>query len=440
MKALNQSQNTFEKNSFILFVMMMFTNVCNYLFQIITGRLLTVEEYALENTLLSLLTICCIPGSVLSLIAVNYAAKASLGTGDFGMPEVIRLLGRFISVVTAFLFIAALLGAGRISAFFGIEDARYLVFLFFLAAASLLHQSVYSIQQGMQKFARMGIQNLLLTLGKLVIGCMLILAGWNVYGVLTGILLGTAAAVLYGMKPVRRHVKEAFLQSGRPDLRDMGIGEYTAGAVVIQCCMVVFTNGDMLLMKYYFSDTQAGIYSSAMVIGKIAMYVSSAAAAALFPAVVEMEARGEDSRKVLAKAFYYGGGACLACQTGMLVFGREVIGLLFGQKYLESIRYLPAVCFFVAPLTFVTMLMNYFLARSLVRIFAVTMLLGLAACMILTAFYHETMEGVMGICGGVLWCLFLFHLVFILSDRPKRKEGSAYDEKNINHHSCAGDQ
>lgn len=402
---------------------MMLTNICNYFFQMITGRLLSVEAYALENTLLSLLTLCCMPGSVLSLIAVNYASRASLGTGRIGMAAVIRLLSRFLFVITVLLLSAGLLGAEWVSAFFGIEDARYLIFLFLLAAASLLHQSVYSILQGMQEFARMGMQSLLLTLGKLVIGCGLILAGWNVYGVLTGILLGTAAAVIYGMKPIRRYVKEAFLQVGRPDFQDMGIGKYVTGAVVIQCCMVMFTNGDMLLMKYYFSDTEAGIYSCAMVIGKIAMYVSSAAAAALFPAVVEMETGGEDSTKVLAKAFLYGGGACLACQAGMLLFGREVIGLLFGQKYVESIRYLPAVCFFVAPLTFVTMLMNYFLARSLVRTFAATMFLGLAACLVLTACYHETIEGVMGICGAVLWCIFLFHLILLLSGRAKREAG-----------------
>ena len=33
----------FEKNSFMLFVLMMSANVCNYLFQIIMGNLMEVE-------------------------------------------------------------------------------------------------------------------------------------------------------------------------------------------------------------------------------------------------------------------------------------------------------------------------------------------------------------------------------------------------------------
>ena len=43
---MKKTGREFEKNSFMLFVLMMSANVCNYLFQIIMGNLMEVEQYA----------------------------------------------------------------------------------------------------------------------------------------------------------------------------------------------------------------------------------------------------------------------------------------------------------------------------------------------------------------------------------------------------------
>lgn len=67
---------------------------------------------------------------------------------------------------------------------------------------------------------------------------------------------------------------------------------------------MAYTNGDMFLVKYYFDDTTAGIYSSVMVLGKIAMYISAAIIAALFPMVVEKVSRGEDTLHCLYNFFF----------------------------------------------------------------------------------------------------------------------------------------
>ena len=54
MNKVIDKSNSFEKNSMIVFMLTMTANVCNYLFQIIVGKLFSVEDYAQVNTVLAI--------------------------------------------------------------------------------------------------------------------------------------------------------------------------------------------------------------------------------------------------------------------------------------------------------------------------------------------------------------------------------------------------
>ena len=55
----------FEKNSLILFILMMVSNVCNYIFQITVGNMMTVEDYGIVNTVLGIVGILTIPTTII---------------------------------------------------------------------------------------------------------------------------------------------------------------------------------------------------------------------------------------------------------------------------------------------------------------------------------------------------------------------------------------
>ena len=80
MKLLNKEKNSFEKNSILLFVLMMGGNVCNYLFQIVAGNLMEVESYAQVNTVLAIVSVLSIPTTIITMICARYIAlNTSIG-------------------------------------------------------------------------------------------------------------------------------------------------------------------------------------------------------------------------------------------------------------------------------------------------------------------------------------------------------------------------
>lgn len=97
-------------------------------------------------------------------------------------------------------------------------------------------------------------------------------------------LIGTILTILYclcNLKSFFRELKKTKI-SENVFVDCKALLKLMISTVVVQLCINFMTNGDILLVKSLFDDTQTGLYSSAMVIGKIAMYVSGAVVAARF--------------------------------------------------------------------------------------------------------------------------------------------------------------
>lgn len=406
MKKLYNKIGSFEKDSIVLFILMMVSNVCNYLFQIVTGRLLSLEDYATVNTLLSLLTIFSVPNAIIALVSAHFFA----GEENKAHKSVIKLLVCLVMIISVIVFLIGLLLSDYIVESFRLDSRNYVVYIIFLSIISIINFAIKGILQGIQKFFQYGVDSVIIAVGKLALSCIFICLGWRMFGVLTAIMTGTLLAIIYDLlsiKPILKNVPES-PKSVKHTSKDFV--RYAFWVVMAQGSMIAITNGDMLLVKYFFNDKEAGVYSSAMVIGKIAMYVASAVVATLFPLVTVKKKKGEDTRGLLKRAFLYGGGMCLICVAAFLTVGNWIIGVLFGERYLHAIYYLPAVCVFVVPVTFLTILMNYLLALDKAEFFAITSFIAMIGCILMARFFHESIMSVMSICGGILMLVFLLNI------------------------------
>lgn len=402
MNSVKSKNKNFELNSMVLFIFMMGTNVCNYLFQIVTGRLLSVNDYGTINTLMSLIVYFSIPNSIISLIAARYIALYRGMDNSGRISSVIRLLLKCCIVITLIIALVGLVFARPIAAVFHLET-RFLVYgCAVIAIVNVSAATMYGILQGLQLFLPYGIQGIVNAVCKLGGSVLLILLGYKAWGVIAAMVIGAVLTVLYCAFHIRGYLASAVRYKGENVVDFREFCHFALGMVIAQSSITALTNGDILLVKALFDDTTAGTYSSAMVIGKIAMYVSTAVVAALFPTVVEEHSKGNDTGKLFKKALLYGGGSSIVMALGMNLLGKYVIGILFGQKYLEGIVYLPAVCLFVVPLTFLTVIMNYILAIDWVRFFAISVLLSAVVILGLVGLFHTGVTQVMTVCGIVL--------------------------------------
>lgn len=189
------------------------------------------------------------------------------------------------------------------------------------------------------------------------------------------------------------------------------------------------TNGDILHVKAYFDDTQAGLYSSASVIGKIAHVCIYGDCGNTFPNGGGKHQKGESTEKLFWKAMLYGGGMAVICAVSMVLFGKLVISLLFGERYMQAIHILPAVCVYVVALTFITIMMNYLLAIDRVKVFGTVMVTALAAVIVLSVWFHESVVQLMTMTGCVLLVAFVVNFLYLQYIRYNSKKKN--EEKKV---------
>lgn len=421
MKLLNSEKNSFEKNSMLLFVLMMSANVCNYLFQIIMGNLMEVEQYAQANTVVSLVGVLSIPTTIITMISARYIALNASNEERGYIRSVITLVLKFAMGVGLVLTAVILILLNKITSLFALESRCYVIGALVITVANLCYSITSGTLQGLKKFFQYGMQSILIAIGKLIFSIVLVMIGWKVYGIIVAILIGTLLAIVYGVHYMKKYVwkKNGWVTEHGIDLKEFM--HYSIGTIVAQGCVIALTNGDILLVKAYFNDTEAGLYSSASVIGKIAMYVSTAIVATLFPMVVEKHQKGENTENLFRKAMLYGGGMAVACASGMLLFGKLVIGMLFGERYLQAINILPAVCIYVVALTFITVMMNYLLAIDRVKVFGTVMVVSLVTIIVFSVWFHESVTQLMTMAGCILLVAFGLNFLYLRHIRYSTK-------------------
>ncbi|HKM01637.1 MAG TPA: oligosaccharide flippase family protein [Sedimentibacter sp.] len=417
------NKNEFERSSLNLFALMMLANACNYIFQIVMGNMLTVEEFGSMNTLLSLFTIFSVPTTIITLISARYIAIFDTTHNKEGLYKTLK----FLIALTAGIMLLVLLGgislSGVLTSSLKLNNQFYIIAVVILASVGFLRSIANGVLQGTKKFVPYGIQNFLVMIGKLIFSCLFVWMGYRLYGILTAMGLAMVLSFCYAIFYIRDYLTEmSHSNTTAYQLEYKDMFRFIAGTVCAQCCIELISNSDMLLVKRYFTETEAGTYSSAMVIGKIAMYLSTAIITALFPLVVEAKAKNKATTRLLGKAIAYGGGAALVCSAGLSIFGKLIINLLFGERYSSAINMLPWVSLFIVPLTLVVIVMNYTVALGKTFVFAASSFTGVALIYLLVIQFHSSIRNVMIIFSVVLSIVFIINMIYLLLCNRKLEE------------------
>ena len=173
------------------------------------------------------------------------------------------------------------------------------------------------------------------------------------------------------------------------------------------------TQMDMVLVKYYFTEQEAGYYAAASILGKAMMYLSGAISLALFPIAAEEHSRGKDSAGLLFQAV---GLTILVCIVGALfyfIFGEWIITLLYGESYESAGKILKYFGIAIAPMGVIIVAEHYLIARG--RVLFVYLFIVMAPLQfMMVALFHNSLLIVLLVVGivGLLHAVLGFGLLW----------------------------
>lgn len=379
------------RHSFIVFVFTHAASAANLLFQMVMGWNLSIAEYGVLSSMLGLMMVIAMPMMAIQNTLAHF-------TGNFikeGKTGNIRILARQwtnrILLISIPLLIGLLVLRNPLSSFFHLATPWPLILVGLALFVSIFGPVFAGVLQGMQAFVLMGLPGLAGGFVRLGFGVLFV---WIVAPhALSGLSAHTVGAL--GMTALfflfyRRNVP----QSGQTRSVLERSDKYFWASLAALFSFAVLMYIDVVLVKHYFKNPEDyGLYARASMIGKTLIFLVQPIAGAMFPKVVS---RGNLTD---GQTFTFFRSLGLA---GLIVAGGVALCSLFPQIPLlilfrdhapapDMIALVRMVCWAMAPLGLVFILMNFELAQHRL------------ACAIPLALCAAVFVGGVALCHGSLW-------------------------------------
>ncbi|MDA8310997.1 MAG: glycosyltransferase, partial [Actinomycetota bacterium] len=297
--------------------------VSNFVFHVVSSRLLGPSYYGGLGALLNVLTLLAVPLGAVQLAVTQAVVRRR----EQGRPSPIgRLTGQGA--------LGGLLGAGVLvavapvlSGFLHLHSALAVLVL----AAWLPLASAGSVLQGALigelRFKPVALASFLgggpVRLG---LGAALIFVGGGVAGAIGATVGAQTVTTLLLVKAARASLSKGSDQLQAP-LSDTAVSVLALGGYT------VLTGIDTFLAQHFLAAVSAGQYAAAATAGHVALFLPGAVVMVAFPQLAEGRGRSARSRTALGQAFVFTSALGLAAAGVLVLFAPRVVEILFGRAY-----------------------------------------------------------------------------------------------------------
>ncbi|MDV7186821.1 sugar isomerase [Lutibacter sp. TH_r2] len=302
----------------------------NYIYNLLLGRILGPAEFSDAAILITFLLVLSFVGMTFQIVTAKYAV---LFTSDK-----LQLFLKLITKYSVFIGITV----GLLIAFFHKELQT--VFhtqtssMFWIFAIGLPLYFIMSVNrgyyQGKDLLGKLSITYQSEMISRLVItlGAVLLLP---FIPSSIAISIGIVASFIFGLFPFEKRISKPSvislkkLEESKPILIFFGLTAF------YELTQILINNSDIILVKHYFDNEQAGLYASLALIGRVVYFVAWMFVMLLLPKVIQLKKQGENTLPILLKYVGYILILSTFIVTFTWLFPEFVVQIMFGKQYLS---------------------------------------------------------------------------------------------------------
>ncbi|MBT3514606.1 MAG: oligosaccharide flippase family protein [Nitrospina sp.] len=377
----------FIRNNIIILAFFNSASVFNYLFQVVVGRSISTIDYGIFNSLFAMVSIFSAPVSILHIVFSRFIVNLSLS----GMGKVKTLLVKSFKIMLVFsgvILLSGIVAIPLIKDFFHIEEATPILLLLATICFSLLFPIPFAILEGLHRFTRLGIGSgcspLTRFLGALLFVTVL---GWGVNGALLTASVASAFTLAFGIWSLKDILKSS--SESLPDGMFRDMARYSGPVLIATTMTMVLGNIDISLVRHYCTPEEAGLYATAAILGRIALFLPSTLLTVLFPSIAKARELGEKDKYLLWTSLSLTAFLALAVVLLFNLWPEQLISLFLGDKHREAASLLKIISIAMGILSLANVIVSYSLARSNYD-FLFPLVAGVILMIILILNYHDT--------------------------------------------------
>jgi O-antigen/teichoic acid export membrane protein len=259
---------------------------------------------------------------------------------------------------------------------------------------------------GMEKFGWFSAVSIAGGLVKLLLVLLFLSLGYGIAGALGAFLAVTVVSIALFYIPLR----EYFI-FGREE-KGAGFNKffiYLFPIAISLFCFNTLVSSDMVMVKYYFSPTDAGLYSLAQMAGKIFLFLPGAISIVMFPRTSGLHAKKLDTTGTLKKSLLYSIGLCGIAAIFYNLWPQFCLVLLTGKAAFESILLGRLFSLSMSFYSLLSLMILYFLSKNDLRFIGWLVIFTFLQVIAVKLFHNTLFQVQLVLCVNAV-LLFIIHL------------------------------
>ncbi len=361
----------------------------NYIYHPILGNLLPVASFGEVEVLYSMYNIFGIFLFAFSSVIIHVTANTE---NEEERNTVLGTIARIALIVSVGASVVVAATSPLLERVFKFESP-----LPFIVLALLLPFATYvffgaATFQGKKEVRPYAMGNGLVSLFRLIFGAILVVVGFKVLGVMFAFLAAQMLAALYVFSLLRKKVSVLHAKQTTEEEKARLKKEVRYGVMVFvaNLSVILFSNGDILTVKYFFSPDVAGLYSGISTIGNI-IYFAMTPVSAVLLASVKLKSTVSENKRILLITLgittVFGGLCWLLFATSHGI----IIPLALGKKFTSFSPYLSQVALVMALAGVYNVTLMFFLALRKKFVFFPA-IFSAALLFVLIALRHQNID------------------------------------------------
>lgn len=396
----------------------MVANIFNYFYNLSMGRMLSVAEYGILASLISLFSIFVVFGTTITMVFSKFTASfMAKDKGEF-VGILLRRGTITIGGISLFVTIILTIFSSYISQFLNIKESILITIVALALFFNFLGAVLHGILQGLLKFVTFSLVYIVMSTAKFLIGVGLVFLGFKIFGAVFAILIAGILGYIISLIPLRKHL--LIHKSDHLTLQNLHreLSTYALPVLLSTIGLTALVSIDVILVKHYFLPVNAGQYGALSLMGRTIFFVVNPIIFVFFSVIAHKREKKEKLFKTIIAASIIIGIPSLFLLTIYFFFPSLVLRIFFPAKeYLVLSSYLGLFSVFIVFYTFSHFLTSFYLSIGKTRVFAFVLLATLFEIIYIIFFHKTIMQIVLGLIGISFFFLVSLILFYLFSKK-----------------------
>jgi O-antigen/teichoic acid export membrane protein len=384
-------------------------NVFNFLFNLFMSRNLSISEYGILASIVSVIGLPGVAANAIVPIVVSFAGEY------FAKGQTDMLRGLYLKITKIVLIIGVIFFAcfwffiPEIKTFFHIQNPAILfvtdtvIFLTFLAIIN------NGFLQAKMAFIFMVFLAVLTTIIKLFAGILFTFIGLSALGGALAILISTFIPYLISFLSIKFVFDKKI---SNPHINTRSLFAYGLPSILTYLGVNALISTDIMLVKHFFDAKSAGMYAGLSLVGRIIFFVSAPIANVMFPVIVQKYNKGQNYTNTFFLSLFLVLMPSICLTFFYAIFPKfTILFFLKNPEYLSIQPLLIYFALFITCFSLLSIISSFYLSIKRTNI-VYPIMLGAVAQVLLIIYWHNSFMQIITISISITLLLLLYLLLY----------------------------